>query len=180
MVLPRSMAVLLCIVMFGSQGVFAQTDTLAIRNGGGAPGTKGHRVPIVLSNTVALAGLQFTITQSPNAVMIDSVATTRRTAGFTAKWNPSSGKVLMVDFSGRRLIQPGKGPVAELICRVRPDAAMGGVTLGLSGVVLADSLAKGVPVGTVSSIFTVKQKVQPSNMSGKKPVLNGKTPIRGK
>ena len=70
-----------------------------------------------LSNTVPVRGVQFTV----SGVAISELRTTKRTAGFLAKFNEKNGKAIILSTSGAS-VAPGKGAIAEIICD-KPSAA---------------------------------------------------------
>jgi len=74
---------------------------------------------VVLNNDVPVRGVQFTV----EAVKVTEVRTTERTAGFLAKFNEKNGMVLMVSAS-TDVINPGKGPIADIICDKPGDARL--------------------------------------------------------
>lgn len=135
----------------------AQIDTLSVIGASGAPGSRGHIVQIALMNAEPLAGLQLTLTANPDALVIDSVRTTPRTDGFTVHWNGDTGKMLLIDMTGRRTIETGFGPVLEVFYTVKPTAKPGAVALSPQDVILADPNAKAVPAATAGGIFVVEQ-----------------------
>lgn len=136
----------------------AQIDTLAAVGTSGARGTAGHLVQITLLNAETLAGLQLKLADVPNALVIDSVTTTPRSAGFTVSWNDSTQTIIMVDFSGQRMIPVGSGPVLHVYYRVRSDAAPGTVSLTPMNVILADPSAQSIPAVPVNGTFIVRER----------------------
>ena len=72
---------------------------------------------VEMMNSVPVRGAQFII----SGVKITEVRTTKRTAGFLAKFNQENGKVILLSTSGDK-IAPGKGSIVEVIC-VQPKSA---------------------------------------------------------
>jgi len=70
-----------------------------------------NAIGIDLTNSIPARGVQFTLA----GVKITEVRTTPRTAGFLAKFNEASGKVIVVSTAGDK-IAPGTGLIAEIIC----------------------------------------------------------------
>lgn len=149
-------AVMIVVLAVMPHLAMAQIDTLAAVGTSGARGTAGHLVQITLLNAESLAGLQLKLADVPNALVIDSVTTTPRSAGFTVSWNDSTQTIIMVDFSGQRMIPVGSGPVLHVYYRVRSDAAPGTVSLTPMNVILADPSAQQVPVVPVNGTFRVE------------------------
>jgi len=83
-----------------------------------APKGSGNIVNIELSNDVHVRGVQFTL----NGANSTSIRTTSRTEGFLARVNEKNGKVVLVSLSGKK-IEPGEGPIAEIVCN-NPDSAV--------------------------------------------------------
>ena len=135
----------------------AQVDTLAVVGTAGAPGSHGHVVRITLTNVEEIAGLQLTLTHAPEALVIDSVRITPRTAGMTPHWNQSNGKIILIDFSAQHKIEVGYGSVIEVVCSVKSTAAPGAVVLNINDVVLSDPFGKAIPVTPVRGVFSVEQ-----------------------
>ena len=84
----------------------------------------GHNLGVELINTVPVRGVQFIV----SGVNITEVRTTKRTAGFLAKFNEKNGKVILLSTSGDK-IAPGKGSVAEIICDKPGAATLSGVKI---------------------------------------------------
>jgi hypothetical protein len=87
----------------------------------------GNTLNVNLTNSVPVRGMQFTI----SGIKITEVRTTKRAAGFLAKFNEKNGAVVLISSAEER-ITPGKGPIAEVICD-KPGSA------GLSGIKMAGS-----------------------------------------
>lgn len=87
----------------------------------------GNTLSVDLTNSVPVRGLQFII----SGVKMTEVRTTKRAAGFLAKFNEKNGAVVLISTAEER-IAPGKGPIAEVICD-KPGSA------GLSGIKIAGS-----------------------------------------
>ncbi len=147
--------IMLMVLLVMPRLVIAQIDTLAVIGNTGAAGSHSRLVQIVLLNAEKIAGLQLTLTDTPNALVIDSVKTTPRSAGLTPNWNDNTQKILLVDFSGQHTIDIGSGPVLQVFYSVRSNAIPGIVNLTLMNVILADASAHSIPVAPVSGTFRV-------------------------
>ena len=86
-------------------------------------GTK-DRAAVELKNETPVKAVQFTLT----GVKISSVHTTDRTKGFLSKFNEQNGRVILLSTSGDE-IDPGKGPVMEVVCDKPGSAVLSGVKI---------------------------------------------------
>lgn len=152
-----SQTALLFCVLLNVEGVKSQTDVLAVGVGNGKAGER-VTVPVTLSNSAAVAGLQLTIASPSSAVTIDSVVTTERSAGMTVHRNPANGKILMIDFSLQHLITPGNGPILTLRCSVRATAGPDTVGLLIRDAILSDLKGKALPVKLADGRFVIAAK----------------------
>ena len=59
---------------------------------------------------------------------ITEIRTTARTKGYFAKFNEATGKVILVSMSGDK-IEPGTGPIAEIVCNKGADASLSEITI---------------------------------------------------
>lgn len=84
----------------------------------------GNTLGIELVNSVPVRGTQFTI----SGVKITEVRTTKRTAGFLAKFNEKNGIVILISTSDDK-IAPGNGSIAEVICDKPGSAQLSGVKI---------------------------------------------------
>jgi hypothetical protein len=88
---------------------------LSVGHGEGQAGTGGYRIAVSLQNDSPVAGLQWNLTDDLKALHIDSVLTTVRTNGFTAR--TYNNRVLLFDLH-RQVILPGNGTIVELVVHV--------------------------------------------------------------
>lgn len=139
------------------RGAQSQTDLLSA---GSVNGKAGERVtiPITLSNSAEVAGLQLAIASASSAVTIDSVRTTERSAGMTIHHNPANGKILMIDFSLQHLITPGNGPILNLRCSITATAGPDTVGLLIREAILSDLKGKALPVKVTDGRFVIAAK----------------------
>ena len=79
---------------------------------------------VEMINSVPVRGAQFTI----GGVKITEVRTTKRTAGFLAKFNENNGAVILLSTSGNK-IAPGKGSIAEVICDQSKSAQLSAIKI---------------------------------------------------
>ena len=84
----------------------------------------GDTLGVELVNSVPVRGTQFTI----SGVKITEVRTTKRTAGFLAKFNEKNGIVILISTSDDK-IAPGNGSIAEVICDKPGSAQLSGVKI---------------------------------------------------
>ena len=84
----------------------------------------GNTLNVDLTNSVPVRGLQFTL----SGVKITEVRTTKRAAGFLAKFNEVNGAVVLISTAEER-IAPGKGPIAEVICDKPGSAQLSGIKM---------------------------------------------------
>ena len=133
----------------------AQTDTLTIGSTVGAPGQR-QSATISLTNTQKIAGLQLALRIDAKTVIIDTVNTTIRSEGMVVQWNAQNGKILMIDFALKHMINPGKGPILDIRYYVASTAAASAVELTAAGVVLSNPDGRAVPVVIKKGRFTIK------------------------
>ncbi len=79
----------------------------------------GTKVAIDLVNNVPVRGIQFTV---KGANMIE-LRTTTRAIGFLAKFNEVNGVVILASTTDDA-VAPGKGAVAEIICKKAPGSEL--------------------------------------------------------
>ena len=79
---------------------------------------------VELENKVPIRGVQFTLM----GAKITEISTTERTKGYFAKFNEATGKVILVSMSGDK-IEPGTGPIAEIVCNKGADASLSEITI---------------------------------------------------
>ena len=79
---------------------------------------------IELQNKVPIRGVQFILMEAK----ITEIRTTARTKGYFAKFNEATGKVILVSMSGDK-IEPGTGPIAEIVCNKGADASLSEITI---------------------------------------------------
>ena len=79
----------------------------------------GNTLNVDLTNSVSVRGMQFTI----SGVKITEVRTTKRAAGFVAKFNEKNGAVVVISTADER-IAPGTGSIAEVICDTPGSAGL--------------------------------------------------------
>ena len=91
----------------------------------------GNTALIELTNTVPVRGVQFTV----SGVTLTEVRTTKRSAGFLAKFNEANGIVIMVSLSKDEM-PAGKGPIAEIVYQKAPPP---GSAIGLSAIKIVGS-----------------------------------------
>jgi len=86
--------------------------------------SSGNAISVELTNSVPVRAVQFTVT----GVKMTELRTTKRTAGFLAKFNEENGRVVVLSTSEDR-IAPGKGSIAEIICGTPGSAQLSGVEI---------------------------------------------------
>lgn len=152
-----SLAVGLLIMAAGLLPAAAQTDTLTVGHATGAPGQM-QWATVDLSNTQKIAGLQLALAIDAQTVIIDTVDVTDRTGGMMVQWNAQNGKILMIDFALKHMIEPGAGPILKIRYYVASTAADKDVTIHAKGVVLSNPDGRAVPVAVRSGRFTIKSE----------------------
>ena len=144
--------------LFAETPVFAQNATLSIGSGSGTPGST-FKIPISLDNSVAVQGIQFTITDARNVVDVESLeGTTRITSlGFSVTSNsvsPTRTNVVIFKI-GSTPIAAGTGSIAEITFRVRNGVFNGTYPIAITGVVLSDPNANTISSTTVNGAVTI-------------------------
>ena len=133
----------------------AQTDTLTVGSTTGAAGQR-QSATISLTNTHKIAGLQLALKIGAKTVMIDTLGATTRTEGMMVQWNAKNGKILMIDFALKHMIEPGEGPILKIRYYVASTAAAIAVSLTAEGVVLSNLEGRAVPVVVKNGQFIVE------------------------
>ena len=133
----------------------AQTDTLTVGSTTGAAGQQ-QSATISLTNAQKIAGLQLALKIGANTVIIDTVGATARTEGMMVQWNAKNGKILMIDFALKHMIEPGEGPILNIRYYVASTAAAIAVSLTAEGVVLSNIEGRAVPVVVKNGQFIIE------------------------
>ena len=133
----------------------AQTDTLTVGSTTGAAGQR-QSATISLTNAQKIAGLQLELKIGANTVIIDTVGATTRTEGMMVQWNAKNGKILMIDFALKHMIEPGEGPILNIRYYVASTAAAIAVSLTAEGVVLSNLEGRAVPVVVKNGQFIIE------------------------
>ena len=133
----------------------AQTDTLTVGSTTGAAGQQ-QSATISLTNAQKIAGLQLALKIGANTVIIDTVGATTRTEGMMVQWNAKNGKILMIDFALKHMIEPGEGPILNIRYYVASTAAAKAVSLTAEGVVLSNLEGRAVPVVVKNGQFIIE------------------------
>jgi hypothetical protein len=103
----------------------------------------GNKVIVTMSmdNEVALAGIQFTIRDTPNSLSLISITKTSRLSGFnTPQFNDRTdlGVATIVGFPiGGPHIAPGSGDILILTYEISPNTPPGDITLTFDTIVLS-------------------------------------------
>jgi hypothetical protein len=147
---------------------------VTIEDGDGAPGSTGNPVTISADNqshnTTPIASAELWVVYNETiGITASGVNTTSRTQDFQAQIvvdnsNPSAAvaHILLLDLSGGT-IQPGTGPILELLFDVDASANGGDTTdLTFSNVLLADAIGGPIPADfTDVGLFTVTSPCEP-------------------
>jgi hypothetical protein len=114
-------------------------------------------VPIVLSTTKPLAGIQISLEYDDDVMTPGEPVTTERTAGMSVAHNVTDNKILilMYDVSGKT-IPSGDGSVLTLPFTVSPNA-VGQYEIVFQEVILADERANAVPAEVKSTPVTIEK-----------------------
>ncbi|MCF7801411.1 MAG: T9SS type A sorting domain-containing protein [Candidatus Marinimicrobia bacterium] len=100
-----------------------------------------------LENNMAVRGVEFYLTPSPNLLTFLESDTTNRTAGFALAdtvYNDTSLRIILSDFGGAD-IMPGNGPIIRLKYNVDPTA-IGAIEMNFSGVMVTGAGSVNYPV----------------------------------
>lgn len=113
-------------------------------------------VPITLSNSVAIAGVQLSILFDSDDVTFDKPRTTKRCTDMMLMHNVKENELLlmMYNMSGQT-IPPGNGSILMLPVKVAQDAS-GIVNLDLTKALLATQDAQTIPVSSESGKITIR------------------------
>ena len=133
------------------------TATVSVADGSGAPDSTGNPVDIELDNTMAVGGVQFTLTFDDSLLSTDCdvTTTTPRSSHMDMACNDwaDSIKVLIFSMTGDSIL-PGTGPIVKVLFDVSGTAVIGDSTLlHLKDVFLSNSLANPIPVITEDGWF---------------------------
>jgi hypothetical protein len=159
----RMISTVLVVIIAGMwHTAVAQTDTLTIESTAGAPGQL-QLANISLTNTQQIAGLQLTLKMDAKTVIIDTVNTTVRTDGMMVQWNAQNGKILMIDFALKNMIDPGDGPILSIRYYVASTAAAKAVKIAAEGVVLSNPDGRAVPVIVENGQFVINASSTPDH-----------------
>ncbi len=130
------------------------SDTLIVEDSRGLPGSIDNLVDLSLTNSVAVAGLQFTLSDHPDLLTATKGETTPRATGFSLSVT-AEGTVIMYHPSGER-IPPGHGPICRLFYDVDADADLGtDVSLDLLDITVSDENAQAVAVVAKNGRFSI-------------------------
>jgi len=140
----------------------AQTDTLSVGSATGAAGQQ-QSATISLTNAQKIAGLQLALKIDANTVIIDTVGAATRTEGMMVQWNAKNGKILMIDFALKHMIEPGEGPILNIRYYVASTAGAKTVSLTADGVVLSNLEGRAVPVVVKSGQFIIESPATPGH-----------------
>ncbi|UCE18264.1 MAG: choice-of-anchor D domain-containing protein [Gemmatimonadota bacterium] len=140
-------------------GVFSVSVTeLDILDGSGFIGAEDCPVSIRLFNGQRVASIEFDLKYDQTVLLIAQVLLTMRTIDIESiqyqETEPGLIQVSISDDEGN-LIEPGEGPIVEVLCDVTSDAAGGTYPLALSHVTLLDARKAVIPTRTKSGIFTI-------------------------
>ncbi|MCF7797752.1 MAG: T9SS type A sorting domain-containing protein [Lentisphaeria bacterium] len=115
-----------------------------------------------LENNMAVRGVEFYLTASPNLLTFLESDTTHRTAGFTlgdTVYNDTTLRILLSDFGGAD-IMPGNGPIIRLKYDVDPTAN-GAIEMNFSGVMVTGPGSVNYPVNAENITLDVYTNVTP-------------------
>ncbi|MBD3386403.1 T9SS type A sorting domain-containing protein [candidate division KSB1 bacterium] len=130
------------------------SDTLIVENSRGLPGSTDNLVDISLKNSIAVAGLQFILSDHPDLLTATKAETTPRAAGFSLSVT-AEGTVIMYHPTGQ-LIPPGNGPICRLFYNVDANADLGtDVSLDLSDLTVSDENAQALAVVGKNGVFSI-------------------------
>ena len=127
-------------------------------DGSGFPGDIENPIPILLSNTVDVASIEFDLSYDPDVLHISQILPTMRTEHMSLfQWQEvviGTTRVTISDTIGG-MIEAGQGPICEFFFNVASDAMVGEYSLALSHVTLIDSRKTIIPADAVSGSFAV-------------------------
>jgi hypothetical protein len=106
--------------------VFSKSVTLSFGTGTGKLGSEDNRVGIHLENDVAVRGIMFSITDTPDFLKADSIYLTDRTKDFildyeATKTKDDTLKIILLSFTNEA-IDPGVGKILEIRYSVKENA----------------------------------------------------------
>lgn len=119
-----------------------------------------------LENNMAVRGVEFYLTPSPNALTFLESDTTHRTGGFTLAdtvYNGTTLRVILSDFGGED-IMPGNGPIIRLEYTVDPSAN-GAIEMTFSGVMVTGPGSVNYPVNAENLTLDVYTGMSSSPVS---------------
>jgi len=136
----------------------AAGDTLRISNGEGFIGSSLD-LDLVLNNTTAVAGFQFTLSSGSGAVTVSNITVTGRAAGWTVSYNATSAGTEVIAYSSTGgTIAAGSGAVFRVHLTVSAQASPQDVVLMIKDLKVSD--AQQNPISGFSSAdgtVTVKE-----------------------
>ena len=143
------------VVLFLKGIASAQPDTLKISSGSGSVGSSGNLIPINLTNSISVSGIQFAVGSGNGQLTIEDMETTHRTRGFTVVYQ--NDKVILYNINGES-ITSGQGAILNLHVKVSQEAEQEADTLSfIEGPILSNPQALPIePVVTVAGIFTIE------------------------
>jgi hypothetical protein len=79
------------------------------------------------------------------------------------QWNAQNGKILMIDFALKNMIDPGDGPILSIRYYVASTAAAKAVKIAAEGVVLSNPDGRAVPVIVENGQFVINASSTPDH-----------------
>ena len=146
------------ITVGGVVSAYCEDVTLSVIKSSGGIGTSENIVRISLSNQdTTVRSLQFTLSDLPDDLRVDSLRSTQRTWRMETLGNEiDGGSVIVMQISQvRNVIPPGSGPIIEIFYSVDKNAQLGSHELTLSNVFVADVNNHALTVELVNAKFQV-------------------------
>jgi len=134
--------------------------TLRVVDTWGVPGSNDNPMDIELNNTMAVGGVQFTLTFDGSLLSTDSAATTPRTSHMDLAYNTwaDSIKVLIFSMTGDSIL-PCSGPIVEVFFDVDTSAVVEDSTLVyMKDAVVSDPFANPISLTTFDGWFKFGMK----------------------
>ena len=157
----------------------AAGDTLRLSNGEAFIGSTVE-LDLVLSNTTAVAGFQFTLSSGSIAVTISSITVSGRAVGWTVSYNSTSTGTEVIAYSSTGgTIAAGSGVVLKVRLAVSVQASPQDIAVMIKNLKISDALQN--PIAGFSSVdgtVTVKESESGTSAFNRGDVnRNGKTDI---
>ena len=132
-------------------------NVVTVHNSTGFSGQSGT-VTLALANEDSISGLQFTIRDVPNNLIVNSVSLAPRLSNFsTPAINDidSLGIVRIVIFAFGSFVPPGSGDIFTIDYEIAPDTPPGDHDIIIEELVLSNPGAQNVESSAIDGVFTV-------------------------